>query len=77
MPKHIETCSFCGKTKEEVNKLIASETSAICDECIDKCGLILKDDTDNNKKQQETLKDVGPIIQIFDFSNIPGLLPHL
>ena len=68
MPKHIETCSFCGKTKEEVNKLIASETSAICDECIDKCGLILKDDTDSNKKQQETIKDVDPhdIKQFFD-----------
>ena len=68
MPKHIETCSFCGKTKEEVNKLIASETSAICDECIEKCGLILQDDTSKSKKQDQTLKEIDPheIKEFFD-----------
>ena len=29
------TCSFCGKTREEVTKLVASDKgTAICDECV-------------------------------------------
>ena len=28
------TCSFCGKTQEEVKKLIAGSTVYICDECV-------------------------------------------
>ena len=58
MPKKIEQCSFCNKTKEEVNKLIASETSAICDECVTKCGLILEDDTGDIKGDK--INDVDP-----------------
>ena len=31
-------CSFCGKTQEQVNRLIAGPNGAyICDECIDIC----------------------------------------
>ena len=57
MPKKINTCSFCGKSKEEVNKLIASDNSSICDECVEKCGLILQDDG----KQQEPIEhDLNP-----------------
>ena len=57
MPKKIDTCSFCGKSKEEVNKLIASDNSSICDECVEKCGLILQDDG----KQQEPIEhDLNP-----------------
>lgn len=45
MPKKIiEKCSFCGKPKDEVNKLIASDSSAICDDCVSKCSNILDDD---------------------------------
>ena len=45
-----ETCSFCGKDRSEVNKLIASDHSAICDECVDKCGLILQNNESDEKK---------------------------
>ena len=66
--KNLDICAFCGKSKEEVNKLIASETSAICDECIEKCGLILQDDTSKSKKQDQTLKEIDPheIKEFFD-----------
>ena len=57
MPKKIEKCSFCNKTQDEVNKLIASENSAICDDCVTKCGLILQDRT--VKKKQKPL-DIDP-----------------
>ena len=36
------TCSFCGKHKNEVNKLIEGLDGYICDECIETCGHILK-----------------------------------
>ena len=57
MPKKIDVCSFCGKSKEEVNKLIASDSSSICDECVQKCGLILQD---NQPDVIEEIKDIDP-----------------
>jgi ATP-dependent Clp protease ATP-binding subunit ClpX len=53
----VDSCSFCNKTKEEVNKLIASETSAICDDCIEKCGLILNDEIKKTKKVKDKKLD--------------------
>ena len=55
MPKKINICSFCGKSKDEVNKLIASDNSSICDECVEKCGLILQDDVTKNEPVQHDL----------------------
>jgi ATP-dependent Clp protease ATP-binding subunit ClpX len=43
-------CSFCGKTQDEVRKLIAGPTVYICDECIDLCNDIVKED---RKKEAE------------------------
>ena len=34
-------CSFCGKTQDEVHKLIAGPTVFICDECVGLCMQIL------------------------------------
>lgn len=33
----LESCSFCGKHKDAVAKLIVSESAAICNECVDLC----------------------------------------
>ena len=38
------SCDFCGKSKEDVEKLIVGENSAICNDCIDLCVDILKDE---------------------------------
>ena len=65
----IDSCSFCGKTKEEVNKLIASETSAICDECVSKCGVILEGET-IDKQIEVTDIDPQKIKQFLDDSVI-------
>jgi len=72
MPKEtLNKCSFCNKTKEDVNKLIASETSAICDECVDKCGLILQGD--DIKKEDTGVIDIDPHeIKEFLDSNVIG-----
>lgn len=37
-------CDFCGKSKEDVEKLIVGEHAAICNDCIDLCVDILKDE---------------------------------
>jgi ATP-dependent Clp protease ATP-binding subunit ClpX len=39
----IEHCSFCDKHKDRVGKLIVSHKVAICNECVDLCGGLLKD----------------------------------
>lgn len=38
-------CSFCGKSQHEVRKLIAGPSVYICDECVDLCTDIIKDET--------------------------------
>jgi len=37
-------CSFCGKSQHEVRKLIAGPSVFICDECIDLCNDIIRDE---------------------------------
>ena len=37
-------CSFCGKNQNEVNKLIAGPSVFICDECVDLCNEIIRDE---------------------------------
>ncbi len=37
-------CSFCGKTQEQVKKLVAGPGVYICDECIDLCNDIIRDE---------------------------------
>ncbi|OQX13033.1 MAG: ATP-dependent protease ATP-binding subunit ClpX [Desulfobulbaceae bacterium A2] len=37
------TCSFCGKTQDEVRKLIAGPNVFICDECVGLCNEIVRD----------------------------------
>jgi len=38
------SCSFCGKSQNEVNKLIAGPRAYVCNECIDICNEIIADD---------------------------------
>ncbi len=43
-----ESCSFCGKSRAHVRKLIAGDRSNICNECIEVCNEILGDDADDD-----------------------------
>ena len=47
-------CSFCGKSQHEVRKLIAGPSVFVCDECVDLCNDIIREET------QEDLSE-GPI----------------
>ena len=41
-------CSFCGKSQHEVKKLIAGPTVFICDECVELCMDIIKEENKTN-----------------------------
>jgi len=43
MSEALAHCSFCDKHKDRVGKLIVSHKVAICNECVDLCGSLLKD----------------------------------
>ena len=49
-------CSFCGKTQEQVRRLVAGPGVYICTECIELCKEIIEEDY-----QEETTFDVGEI----------------
>ncbi len=42
-------CSFCGKSQDEVRKLIAGPTVYICDECIELCNEIIAEESEEEK----------------------------
>ena len=57
-------CSFCGKTQDQVKKLIAGPDVFICDECVELCNEILdeeffeaKEKTDGEKKEASSKED--------------------
>ena len=47
-------CSFCGKSQEQVKKLIAGPGVYICDECVDLCNEILDEELMPNNKQKNS-----------------------
>ena len=54
MPKHDDSrlkCSFCGKTQDQVKKLIAGPEVYICDECVELCNEILDEEFFENKEK--------------------------
>ncbi len=56
MPKHekddsLLRCSFCGKKRDEIKKLIAGPTVYICNECIDLCNDIIDEDLEEEKEE--------------------------
>ena len=44
-------CSFCGKNQHEVKKLIAGPSVFICDECIDLCNEIVRDEIEQKSSK--------------------------
>src|SRR5574340_348475 len=44
-------CSFCGKSRDEVRKLIAGPTVYICDECVNLCNDIIAEDWEEAKEE--------------------------
>lgn len=51
-------CSFCGKSQHEVKKLIAGPSVFICDECIDLCNDIIRDEASSIEAVSGTKSDL-------------------
>ncbi|MCL6626043.1 MAG: ATP-dependent Clp protease ATP-binding subunit ClpX, partial [Alicyclobacillus shizuokensis] len=49
-------CSFCGKTQEQVRKLVAGPGVYICDECIELCNEIVEEQLGEDEEFE--LKDI-------------------
>ncbi len=65
-------CSFCGKTQEQVQRLISGPNGAyICDECIDICAEIIDEESFENKGKEVSVEDE---INLLKPEEIKGLL---
>ncbi len=51
-------CSFCGKSQHEVKKLIAGPSVFICDECVDLCNDIIKEEVQSLSDIKSTDKSL-------------------
>ena len=49
-------CSFCGKSQHEVRKLIAGPSVFICDECVELCNDIIREEVQESAEASETTK---------------------
>lgn len=47
-------CSFCGKSQHEVKKLIAGPSVFVCDECVELCNDIIREETHEAHEETET-----------------------
>ncbi len=52
-------CSFCGKSQHEVRKLIAGPSVFICDECVDLCNDIIREEV--QESGSDTAEDHLPV----------------
>ena len=65
--KNILYCSFCGKSQHEVKKLIAGPTVFICDECVELCMDIIKEENkDTFVKNKEGVPTPQEICKVLD-----------
>ena len=64
--KNILYCSFCGKSQHEVRKLIAGPTVFICDECVELCMDIIKEENNdtfvNNQEGVPTPQEICKVL---------------
>ena len=68
MPEALAHCSFCGKHKDKIGKLIVSQAVAICNECVDLCQTLLTDTKKEpaTKTSSQAIPDPKAIMQYLD-----------
>jgi ATP-dependent Clp protease ATP-binding subunit ClpX len=67
MPKHDDSrlkCSFCGKSQDQVKKLIAGPEVYICDECVDLCNEILDEEFFETKENETEALEASELADI-------------
>lgn len=60
-------CSFCGKSQHEVKKLIAGPSVYVCDECVELCNDIIREEMHEKQDEEETKLPTPK--EIFEFLN--------
>jgi ATP-dependent Clp protease ATP-binding subunit ClpX len=66
-PKNTLYCSFCGKSQHEVRKLIAGPTVFICDECVELCMEIIREENKTSfMKSREGVPSPAEIFKVLD-----------
>ena len=65
--EEVKHCSFCGKSQQEVNKLIAGPNVYICDECVELCNEIIRDEL--QEAAAEVMGDLPTPKNIHDLLN--------
>ena len=60
-------CSFCGKSQHEVRKLIAGPSVFVCDECVELCNDIIREELENRaEKARDKLPKPTEIKKVLD-----------
>lgn len=59
MAEGLQECSFCGKQKDQVKKLIVGDSSAICSECVDFCQQLLVEDQETYERPDIDLNPIA------------------
>ena len=52
-------CSFCGKTQDQVRKLIAGPGVYICEQCVDLCNEIIEDELDSGNLSYDNETEIN------------------
>lgn len=63
---NVNVCSFCHKHKDQVQKLVVSDTVAICNECINLCQELLEDPLEEHISQNTNIHDPKKIKSFLD-----------
>ena len=59
-------CSFCGKSQHEVRKLIAGPSVFVCDECVDLCNDIIREEIQDKSFETEVKKLIYIEVTFFE-----------
>ena len=60
------SCSFCGKSQDEVGKLVAGPNVYICDECIQLCSEIIEEESEKEDKDAQRIMAPNQIKERLD-----------
>ena len=63
------TCSFCGKTQDQVKKIIVGPNVSICNECVDLCNHILSEESAQSDQHETPHRKILTPAQIVDKLN--------